>query len=54
MKRIQLESTYFELAGEMKHEPARWLPGTKPHVCMNCSVAVNISGHRQADAIGKT
>lgn len=32
---------------------ARWFPGGKPNVCVNCSVAVNISGHRQVDAVGK-
>lgn len=54
MKSIQLPSTYFKLAGDIKHELARWFLGAKPNVCVNCSVAVNISGHRQVDAIGKT
>lgn len=51
---MQLLSTYFKLAGEIKHELARLFLGAKPSVRMNCRVAVNISRHRQVDAIGKT
>lgn len=43
-----------KLAGEIKHELAGLLLGAKPNVRMNCGVAVNISRHRQIDAIGKT
>lgn len=54
IKSIQLPSTYFQLAGKIKHELAWLFLGAKLNVCMNCSVAVNISRHRQVDAIGKT
>lgn len=52
---MQLLSTYsFKLAGEVQRELARRFLGGKLNVCMNCSVAINISGSRQVDAIGKT
>lgn len=54
IKSIQLLSTYFKIAGEVKHALARWFRGGKLSVCMNCNVAVNISRHRHGDAIGKT
>lgn len=54
IKSIQLESTHLELADEVKHELATWLPGAQSKVGMDCSLGVNISGLREVDAMGKT